>query len=193
MHSLEMIVALNERHDESAQLAHSSKLDLSANQGPVFPIVEYRIGDDDYRSLAPFGQGCQLSASDYAGQRRNSYRLKRLEELTNEALKGLKASDGFTVCYANTEYNAKSGYMVSFEGNEVVVSKDDPGHDIYQYLFEHRGHLHSAFCVGGWVHDGQLYLDVSAWYEDYNEAVNAGKFNKQLAIWDCAGNTEITL
>lgn len=174
------------------------KVDLAGNiggiqghsQGEVFPIVEYQIGHTRkpgyLRSLAPFAQGCELGAADYDIQRKNSELLKRLEKLADAACDGLTSSGGFTVCYDGTEYDADDGYMVSMEGSEQIVSPDKPYPAVYKYLFDHRGHLHSGFCIGGWVYEGRLYLDVSVWYSDYTEARNAAVNNGQIGLWDCS-------
>jgi hypothetical protein len=178
-------------------MVDSQKFDCAGNvggiqghsQGTVFPIVEYQVGDNDYRSLAPFAGGCELSTnSGYADQRNNSFRLKRLEQLADYAAATLARTGGFTVKIGTIP---TSGFMASVEGFESIVPvKDNYGLDrndyaaIYAKLFDHIHHIENGGCIGGWVHEGQLYLDVSHHFDDESECRDYARLNNQLAYYD---------
>ena len=129
------------------------------SKGPVFPIVEYRVGDAEYRSLAPF-DGCNvdLVAEDAAGRRKNSEYLKRVECAADAAYAAYVASGrtGFTIdCPA-------TGYMVSVAGAESkspVKSEfgDYEGRTygkIYSFLDENWARLDGGDYIGGWFDEG---------------------------------------
>ena len=158
------------------------------SQGPVFPIVEYRVGDTEYRSLAPFAGGCELSADSDSAQRVNSQRLKRLERLADYAAATLARTGGFTVKIGTIP---TIGFMASVEGFETVIPAVDKfGLDrsdyaaIFRKLFDHIDHIENEGCIGGWIHEGQLYLDVSYHFDNASECADFAVANGQLAYYD---------
>lgn len=87
------------------------------------------------------------------------------------------------------------GYMVSLPGAERIVDiNEDLAHSIIQYMGNHLPILRDAkYFLGGWVHEGKLYLDVSENILDVRKAKIAGYQRKQLAIWDVVYSREIVL
>jgi hypothetical protein len=161
------------------------------SQGPVFPIVEYRVGDNDYRSLAPFARGCELSSDSEAGQSLNSAKLKELERLADLAAQSLQSSGGFSVGYRTTP---TIGYMVAVVGQEVIVPvKDSHGlarNDyaaIYRYLFERADFAECGNYIGGWIGpDNNLYLDVSVHVGCIDDADKLARDHAQIAYYNLA-------
>lgn len=163
------------------------------SKGPVFPIVEYRQGDDKYRSLAPF-DGCNvdLVADDYAGQRDNSHYLKRVECAADKAYAAYVASgrSGFTIGINGP--SPESGFMVSIAACESISPVKSPFGDyegrtygkLYNYIHENWDRLNGNGYFGGWVFNGQLFLDVSLHFADRSEALDFAVANGQLAIFD---------
>lgn len=200
MHGLEIIKALNANRDESNQLPHNGPQFDSANnkggiqghsQGPVFPINEHTIGDDVFVSKAPFAPECELRASDSNGQRRNSYRLKRLEKLADDICEIAAREHGgrFQVSYVKSGINEDKGYLVVLDGFNKKISTQRCYAEVYKYLFDHRELLSSGHCVGGLVAQGRIYLGVFAWCEDLAEAQEVARERGQNIIWDCEDKT----
>ena len=169
----------------------------NSSKGPVFPIVEYRVGDYEYRSKPAF-DGCEteLSASGYSEQRENSLHLKRVEAVADNAnhrynqSKKHSQEHGFTTDkFGNAP---TTGFMVSVIGRESVspvksIFGDYEGPTygkIFDFCHNNWDRVVNGDYIGGWVSEGRLYLDVSVHFADRSEAIDFAVANDQLAIFD---------
>ena len=85
------------------------------------------------------------------------------------------------------------GYMVSLKGYELQVPLEQLGLDViheYQQEYEELLENHN---FGIWIDDDMAYLDISVHIEDLQEAMQVGKENNQISIYDIANNKAITL
>lgn len=83
------------------------------------------------------------------------------------------------------------GYYVSVEGHEqqIPLEQVQPA-DLLNYA---NANVKPGELFGTWVDGMQLYLDVSKHFLDLNEALDFGKQNHQIAVWDAGNNQEIRL
>lgn len=193
MHGLEIIKALNANRDESGQLPHNEAGFDSANnkggiqghsQGPIFPVVEYFRGDRRF-SKAPFAPNCELEAPDADKQRSNSYRLKRLEQLTDEVCKSLDETKKFNAYYVKANINPNEGYLVILDGFQEYIDLGFHYGKVYDYLFRHRDLLSSGHYVGGHSWSGKIFISVYGWCKDLAEAQVLAETKGCGIIWDC--------
>lgn len=98
------------------------------------------------------------------------------------------------------ELNPTTGYMVAIQGHEKIVpnvtSEKQLQYIISDFIREHAIILASGISnegnyIGTWLHEGNLYLDVSCNVSNKADAIKVAKEGSQLAIWDCANNCEI--
>lgn len=98
------------------------------------------------------------------------------------------------------ELNPTTGYMVAIQGHEKIVpnvtSEKQLQYIISDFIREHAIILASGISnegnfIGTWLHEGNLYLDVSCNVSNKADAIKVAKEGNQLAIWDCANNCEI--
>jgi hypothetical protein len=104
-------------------------------------------------------------------------------ELAQDLLKQVMNDGGFT--YWTTGVPTDTGYMVAKQGTELIL---DLGDDLAVVITEianfiTRNYM-SGHSIGGWYEDGKLYLDVSNWVADKQQAILIGIANKQLAIYE---------
>lgn len=93
---------------------------------------------------------------------------------------------GFSLSAAGEKPTA--GFMVSLVGHEKQIDADTLSvFDIEQYLEEHANELTSGAFLGAWFDiekTGLMYLDISVNVPDKETALNIGRENKQLAVFD---------
>jgi predicted methyltransferase len=88
------------------------------------------------------------------------------------------------------------GYMVStYKDRELIIDLKDRNqaiNSIFKYLKENSSLLKKkGHFLGGWMDEGQLYLDVSRNVMSQSKAVSLAEENGQLAIWDVKNSQEI--
>lgn len=83
------------------------------------------------------------------------------------------------------------GYYVSEEGKEqkMPLAMAAP----QSLLAYANSTVPTGQMFGTWVDGNDLYLDCSRHFDDYEQAIQFGKANHQLAIWDAGNNQEIRL
>ncbi|MES9589935.1 hypothetical protein ABWK57_13900 [Streptomyces sp. NPDC094045] len=89
-----------------------------------------------------------------------------------------------------------TGYMVSLAGSERMMHVDRFSVAAYeQYLTDYRIRVRStnALFYGAWVDGGYVYLDLSINVQSLEEAKGLGHMESQLAIFDVANETVISL
>lgn len=122
-----------------------------------------------------------------------------------EVFKSIQETGGASYNIATGVLNPNTGWMVSTSGNEKKIK---PPTDIVSFMNEVNQYLRSlspngtlridiltneSLYLGFWIHEGELYMDISEWYEWFTEAVQVGVTNNQLAIWDCSKGEDFPL
>ena len=93
----------------------------------------------------------------------------------------------------------QTGYMVSVKGEEEVLDLPttvDATTLVVSRISRKSFRIkagRSGHYLGTWIDQGKLYLDRSVWVEDRAAALQMGRNNDQLAIWDCAAGAAISL
>lgn len=78
------------------------------------------------------------------------------------------------------------GYFASVEGQEVKVPLAAFNPFSLDRFIAEKEHffVEPGLLLGAWVDDGQVYLDISHYFLDLDEAMQFGRDNNQLAIYD---------
>ena len=104
--------------------------------------------------------------------------------------------DGGFTFHDATGDGPSEGYMVSVaKNNEVKVPlRDLTSAHVADYMSLHQQELKDPNnFLGGWVHKGNVYLDISRHTQDRNEAMKLARANQQLGIYDIGkGETLMT-
>lgn len=87
----------------------------------------------------------------------------------------------------------KEGFMVSIYGSEEQIKDINILIDKIYKRAEQLKKSNKKMFVGVWLYNGVWFLDTSINIEDYKTAVEFGKNNKQLAIYDLKNNKSIDL
>lgn len=111
-----------------------------------------------------------------------------------EEIKRIIENKGATLTKDLKKASLTSGYMVSLEGAESQVQGDDYNEimkaiESKQEIIQDRDNLY----IGLWLDNGIMYIDVSINIKDKVDALEFGKYNKQLAIYDLMNNDSIYL
>jgi hypothetical protein len=104
----------------------------------------------------------------------------------NQILSKLLKNGGLTLDHNGKEVSKERGYMVSLQGYEVKLDVND--HKAMQKLaYELQAKMSQAWrgvYIGLWLDKGQVYLDLSEYFTDYEDAMSVAKRREQLAIFD---------
>ena len=111
-----------------------------------------------------------------------------------EDIKKIIKNGGETLTKDLKKASLNNGYMVSLEGAESQVKSDDynaieKAIEEKQEIIQDRDNLY----IGLWLDGGIMYIDLSINIKDKVEALEFGKKNKQLAIYDLVNNDSIYL
>lgn len=94
------------------------------------------------------------------------------------------SNGGATFSVEQNQYKT-GGYAVATSGNEVVIPLDRFNQmSIVKYIDRFRHKLGGNFCLGSWVNDGKVYLDISEIETQQETAVIKAKQRNQLAIFN---------
>ena len=107
-------------------------------------------------------------------------------------IREIKENNGGTY---NKEYktiNAKKGFMVSLQGYERKCKTEQETEKAIKENMEIVRGLDSAY-LGAWIDEGITYIDISVLVENKEDAMQLGKINNQLAIYDIQNNESIYL
>ena len=105
-----------------------------------------------------------------------------------------KRSEGFTKSF-DLLSPPPYGYIVGtgageFDANELI--SDEIRFRVSELVDLYSGH--DKLFLGGWVSDeGKVVIEVSQWIMDEDTAIQTGKRDKQISIWDIANKKEIKL
>lgn len=106
--------------------------------------------------------------------------------------------EGFTI-HPYRGSAPKTGYQVALTGHtekhpEAVLNDEQ---QLAQILLNHRVNNAEVYkrggnvYVGGWVHEGSLWIEPSEHFESREQAIQAGVDRNQISIWDNAKGEEI--
>ena len=116
-------------------------------------------------------------------------------DMLYEMVEDTLANGGLTIKPFTGEKPA-SGYMVALQGYElqVPVSEFFTG-VVADYIGEHAQKLMSnpVLCLGTWVNEGTVYLDLSENIASREKALELGKERNQLAIFNLETFEEVTV
>ena len=90
----------------------------------------------------------------------------------------------------------ETGYMVALEGYELQVPLTEFFTGVVaDYIGQHAQKLMSnpGLCLGTWVNEGIVYLDLSENISSKEQALALGKERGQLAIFNLANMEEVTI
>ena len=90
--------------------------------------------------------------------------------------------------------NINEGYMVSILGYEKTFEYND-AEGINNYIIELQGKIKDkkGYFIGLWTNDNKLYVDVSINIIDKVDALEFGKKNKQIAVYEVLTGANIPL
>lgn len=104
----------------------------------------------------------------------------------------IKENNGGTYNKELKSINASQGFIVSLQGYEKKCKTEQ---EIEKAIIENmeivRG-LDNAY-LGAWIDEGIVYIDISVLVENKEDALELGKVNNQLAIYDIENNDSIYL
>lgn len=104
----------------------------------------------------------------------------------------IKENSGGTYNKELKSINVKSGYMVSLQGYEVKSRTDEETEQAIIKNMEIIKGLDNAY-LGTWIDEGIVYIDISVLVENKEDALELGKINNQIAIYDIQNNESIYL
>jgi hypothetical protein len=109
-------------------------------------------------------------------------------------IKRIIENKGETLTKELKKAELKGGYMVSLEGTETQTKGDDyqaiiKAIEEKQAIIKDKNNIY----LGLWLDSNIMYIDISVNIIDKVEALEFGKYNKQLAIYDLKNNDSIYL
>jgi hypothetical protein len=119
---------------------------------------------------------------------------KKASTETDQLADAILSSGGGTFDYNLFPAQKEDGYWVSVEGAEEVVPRTNLKERIEDYLGLVGEFLEDEdLWFGAWVDGDEVYLDVTRWFEDKEEALQFGRDNHQRAIWDISTEDPISV
>ena len=115
-------------------------------------------------------------------------------KLENKKIIEIIENKGATLDYNFNDFKSNRGYMVSLYGQEIKVSKNDI-QEIKKEIEKKRDFIKDkrGLYVGLWLEGDIIYIDVSIHIINYLKALEVGRYNRQLAIYDLKNNDSIYL
>ena len=104
----------------------------------------------------------------------------------------IKENNGGTYNKELKSIKAKKGFMVSLQGYEKKCKTDEETEKAIKENMEIVKGLDGAY-LGAWIDEGIVYIDISVLVENKEDAMELGKINNQLAIYDIKNNESIYL
>lgn len=111
-----------------------------------------------------------------------------------EDIKRIIENKGETLTKELKKADINGGFMVSLEGAEVQKNINDingikKAIEEKQEIIKNKNNMY----IGLWLDNNIMYIDISINIIDKVEALEFGKYNKQLAIYDLKNNDSIYL
>lgn len=113
-------------------------------------------------------------------------------ENIKKIIEEIKENNGGTYNKELKSINATSGYMVSLLGYEKKCRTIEETEKAITENMEIIKGLDSAY-LGAWIDEGITYIDISVLVENKEDAMELGKINNQLAIYNIENNESIYL
>ena len=159
-------------------------------------------GVPNYRDKAPFdAKESMLTSTQWGGTFRTEAATVRTRQMEGETEWGKKLMHAVTKQGGFTFRDLVGdgpgeGYMVSVDKSteKKIPLRDLTSADVADYMSIHQQALKDPNnYLGGWVHKGNVYLDISRHTTDRDEALNLARANQQLGIYDIGrGETIMT-
>lgn len=111
-----------------------------------------------------------------------------------EDIKRIIENKGETLTKELKKADINGGFMVSLEGTGTQTKGDD--YQAIKKTIEEKQEIikdNNNMYIGLWLDSGIMYIDISININDKVEALEFGKYNKQLAIYDIVNNDSIYL
>jgi len=118
---------------------------------------------------------------------------KRIGKAGSDLFNKLLESGGFTY-QPIYEISPATGFMVSpySDREKVIETTSLSDKDIADYIINNRDLLQKQdHYLGGWLYEGNCYLDISIRLESQSEANRVAKENNQIAFFDLDSMSEI--
>ena len=106
---------------------------------------------------------------------------------------------GITLTSRLVRVKRQTGFFVSLKGQGTVIDlKDFTSDSLFltiNKLFMQYEIIYNKQFIGIWVDktNEKVYIDISVWIGDHDEAVRKGLIENQMAIWDIEKGQEIYL
>lgn len=113
-------------------------------------------------------------------------------ENIRKIIEEIKENNGGTYNKDLKSINASKGFMVSLQGYERKCRTEEETEEAITENMEIIQGLDGAY-LGAWIDEGVIYIDVSVLVENKEDAMQLGKINNQLAIFDIENNESIYL
>lgn len=106
----------------------------------------------------------------------------------NNILNYINNNGGITLTKQGKKAILKSGFMVSIYGTEYKTKdKKEVLKKVNEYI-ENLKNKNNGLFVGVWLDNGFYYIDYSINILEKNDALEFGKINKQISIFDIINN-----
>jgi hypothetical protein len=112
-----------------------------------------------------------------------------------DLIRDLPRSGGFSYDLA-TGRVATDGYMVALTGHTVQVPLSATTSELVAAVTSYISHNLAIFAdytvyLGGWIQDGQLWLEPARLVKDLATAIELGRTTDQIAIFDVLAESTI--
>ena len=179
---------MNNHPANNAHTGHNGSSGIQNHSlGEDWPVRTVCIGSADRRVATCFG--VELHSADLAGHRKNVDLLRRAECITDAIFAARADGEGYSA-WINRDDDPEYGWIVGCVGNESKFDADGRNYnavfaDVVGKLEFLDGVTSAArpVCIGSWICDGELYVDICVCHDNFDDALHWGKANDQLAIY----------
>lgn len=114
--------------------------------------------------------------------------------MENKKIMEIIENEGATLDSNYNDFSSSKGYMVSLEGQEIQVNKNDI-QGIRKEIEKKREFIGNkkGLFIGLWLDNDIMFIDISIHIIDYLEALEVARNNDQLAIFDLKKKDSIYL
>jgi hypothetical protein len=107
-------------------------------------------------------------------------------------------NNGGTFTFTGAQVLHRRGYYVGgLVPTAIVAAFDVPyiADCLERFVQQHvvRTEDREDIYLGTWVNGGNVYIDLSNWIPDRDQAIGLGRERGELAVWDCERGEEVTL
>ena len=191
-------------------LGHASKSGIQTHScGQFYPIRSHAIGRPGGLELVASYSGCELRSNDPDVHQDHLTILSRVKRIADAAWRCRAEGDGCSFYVGHDDVVPSTGYSVGIAGFETRVAVEDYDKSdvyadckvgdyepIFKDIFDKIQKMDlsdDSLCLGCWVHRGVRYLDICSIVDDIGDAMDIGRANNQIAIFDLANCYELTL